>query len=168
MRIYRLLGGALGHTIGLPNLTIGPRKVESTMAQIPQCSALILCDTVHKDTATGKHYILGTFNNVYAPKVPTLIQGTVYLTLTEVVGEVELTIQISHADELLEDSENPLPKCNVKITGTDPNDTIEVPFTFKLPFPRHGVYHLELVASDGTVIQAKRFTVAPQPRNQGE
>lgn len=60
----------------------------------PQLLCWLMCDAVHADPATGKHYILGTFSNVRARSFPMQHPHMVwFLTLTEVsVGEHRIVI----------------------------------------------------------------------------
>ena len=69
----------------------------------PFVHALIMCDFIYRDTATGKCYLLGTFQNVKV-KANVMFPVThsplgIYLVLSHWVREQELAIQIARDPE---------------------------------------------------------------------
>ena len=69
----------------------------------PQLLCWLMCDNVHIDPATGKHYILGTFSNLRARSFPMKHPRMVwFLTLTEVsIGHHRIVISMGlHMENL--------------------------------------------------------------------
>lgn len=88
----------------------------------PQILCWAMCDAVHIDPATGKHYLLGCFSNIQGRTFPTHHPRMVwFLTLADVrEGHHELKIlfgpDVASAQVLVErafDSESPLHKINL-------------------------------------------------------
>lgn len=131
------------------------------MAQNPQCSTLLLCDAVHQDRGSNKHYVLGTFNDIVVKKMPVAINAMIFMALTEIVGEVQVNVRIVHADDLMDNGKDVM-KGDFKLKSRSPNDTIEVAVNFAVTFTKCGVYHIELVGNDGSVIHSRRFTIQQQ------
>ena len=75
--------------------TSGPTGLE------PVALALILCDYVHIDPATGRRTILGTFYALEAASFPTTYpKMAVYAALTDGRGRIPITIRLVDVDEL--------------------------------------------------------------------
>lgn len=81
-----------------------------------------MCDSVHIDPATGKHYLLGCFSNIRAQKFPVVHPRMVwFLTLTDLKpGTHRLKLSMGRTMEnmkkLIErdfESKNPLHKVNL-------------------------------------------------------
>lgn len=91
-----------------------------------------MCDSVHIDPATGKHYILGCFSNIRVRQFPAKHPRMVwFLTLTDVKpGKHQLRItfgpNMESSQKILErefESQNPLHKINLI------NEIRNLPFT---------------------------------------
>jgi hypothetical protein len=64
----------------------------------PSCLALLICDSVVSDRATGKISILGTFSDVLTDGLPVLVPHlTVYAELTNGHGETTVVLRLSRA-----------------------------------------------------------------------
>jgi hypothetical protein len=92
------------------------------MAVKPQILCWQMCDAVHIDPATGKHYIMGCFSNIRVRAFPAQHPRMVwFLTLTDVtVGSHGLRISIGLAmDDMRKiiertfESQSPLHKINL-------------------------------------------------------
>jgi hypothetical protein len=97
----------------------------------PQVLCWQMCDAVHIDPATGKHYLMGCFSNIRARQFPTVHRRMVwFLTLTDVgVGKHELKVSMGTDMEALKpllkrpfESQSPLHKINLI------NDMHNLPF----------------------------------------
>ena len=62
----------------------------------PQLLVWIVCDAVHIDPASGKHYLMGVFSNIRVRKLPAVHPRMVwFLSLSDVpIGEHDLKISI--------------------------------------------------------------------------
>src|SRR5262249_42449853 len=68
----------------------------------PLALSMVLADHVHRDPASGKFFILGTYNSVLAPAFPRACQPLViYVALTDGHGRVPLRLVLTDADEEL-------------------------------------------------------------------
>ena len=72
----------------------------------PYCLAMVICDAAHRDPATGKFSILGTFSSLASPSYPSLIRFVVYFAVTDGIGLVALRLQLIEADVGLIDAQN--------------------------------------------------------------
>jgi len=88
----------------------------------PQILSWTICDAVHVDPATGKHYLLGCFSNIQARSFPVRHPRMIwFLTLTDVrAGRHQLRIlfgpDVTSAEPLVErtfEAESPLHKINL-------------------------------------------------------
>lgn len=92
------------------------------MAVKPQLLTWIICDAVHIDPATGKHYLLGCFSNLRARQFPAVHPRMIwFLTLTDLTpGDHQLRLSYGTEMESLRKiverpfrSNNPLDKINL-------------------------------------------------------
>jgi hypothetical protein len=92
------------------------------MSSKPQLLCWQMCDAVHVDPATGKHYILGCFSNIRARQFPAVHSRMIwFLTLSDVsVGQHTLKISygldIQNLRKLMErdfESKSPMHKINL-------------------------------------------------------
>jgi hypothetical protein len=64
----------------------------------PSCLALLVCDSVVTDRATGKISILGTFGEILADGLPVVVPHlTVYAELTNGHGDTTVVLRLSRA-----------------------------------------------------------------------
>jgi hypothetical protein len=62
---------------------------------LPRCKAILLCDQVIIDAATGKTTLVGIFDRFFAPKFPYAVGPfAAYLQLVSGIGRYEMTIEI--------------------------------------------------------------------------
>ena len=88
----------------------------------PQLLTWIICDAVHIDPATGKHYLLGCFTNLRARQFPAIHPRMIwFLTLTDLtmgnhVLRLSYGIEMESIRTIVERpfrSQNPLDKINL-------------------------------------------------------
>lgn len=88
----------------------------------PQLLCWLMCDAVHIDPATGKHYIMGTFSNLRARNFPMKHPRMVwFMTLTEVpVGNhrilISMGLQMENLTPIVDrefESRSPLHRINL-------------------------------------------------------
>lgn len=139
-----------------------------TMAE-PYCLAMLLCDGIHKDPATGKHTLLGTFSTVGAAEFPAQIAFCVYFAVTDGFGPISLKLRIvdSAADmagnaagaawespEMLINVPSPLVVCESSVRN----------ISVTLPAP--GVYFCELYSGETLLMSRRLLAVKPEEGEQ--
>jgi len=67
-------------------------------AETPICTAVLVCDAIYRDAATGKAVLAGVFNEVGAASFPFMQSLYVFFTLTNGRGEVDIKLRIEHDD----------------------------------------------------------------------
>ncbi len=140
----------------------------SDKSQIPILQAIVLCDCVYADAATGKKVIAGTFNTLWAAEFPTQFARStfVYLSLTDVHDHAVL--QLHYVDLKTNDILLGLDKLH--IAAASPLECVEVALEIPpLPMPHPGVYAFE-VHCEGTIVGTIRIHVQQMvdiPRTNG-
>jgi len=136
----------------------------------PYCLAMVLCDNVHRDGATGKCTLLGTFSALHPRTLPAKVRFCVYAEVTDGTGEVEFVLQIVESRSLLDDSGDepfvwrPPPESLPKVNLRDPLAVLQLTCLCSMELPKAGQYHCELLAN-GTLLMARRIVVFP-PREE--
>jgi len=115
---------------------------------------MILADHVHRDPASGKFFILGTYNSLLAPSFPRVCQNlVVYCALTDGHGRIPLRLVLTDADEELGAI------CAAEGTAqvNDPTRAWEVVFQLQgAVLPKPGQYRLQLF-SGPTLVRELRL-----------
>jgi len=133
----------------------------------PYCLAMVLCDSVHRDPATGKFTLLGTFDSFVAKTYPAQIKLAIYFAVTDGIGSCTLRLQLVDAklgtiDAKIEgDIEGRIFGVKGEHTFKDPLEVSEEAMELVFSIPTPGVYLCELWANDNMLMQ-RRF-VAHQP-----
>ena len=129
----------------------------STPSQEPYTLAMIICDAIHRDPATRKCYLLGTFSSIAATKFPTQHpQMAVYVALTDGRGKTLLTIRLVSVDE-----DHILGEVKMEVEFADPRIVLDFTLTIaNVTFPEPGEYRLQLFA--GTTLLLERRLVVLQ------
>lgn len=122
--------------------------------------ALIVCDTVITDAATGKKTLVGIFNAIGAQKFPHVVpQLSIFASLTNLEGETEIKIRMiaGNSATVLE-----LP---AKVPFRNLLDAPEIVFNLQnLRFPAPGTFELQLLARDEVI--ASRLLVVSEMKAQ--
>ena len=107
----------------------------------PQALALVVCDAVHEDPATGKRTLLGLFNGLTSRSFPVTHPSiAVYAAITEGYGEYAVKLKITDGD-----ARAVLYESGTVIRFGDPRTVAEISFTFlRLRFPTAGEYRIQL------------------------
>jgi hypothetical protein len=128
----------------------------------PYCLAMILCDNVHVDSATGKQTILGTFSAVGAKKFPANFALTVYFAITDAAeGETELTFRIVDSRHGFDDGSAPVFEHKFPIQSPSPLAVIEGRFGGIAVLPQPGVYHCELLTGENVLMSRRLVALLP-------
>ncbi len=90
--------------------------------QEPMALAMVICDSLHRDPATGKYTLLRLFSVIGASSFPvTHPQLALYVALTDGRGTVPIKIRLIDVDEELE----PLFEAESEMAFDDPRAIIE-------------------------------------------
>lgn len=122
----------------------------------PEPLALLVCDNFHRDTGSGKPYILGCFATIGGRSFPLQHPHmVVYVVLTNGRGRVPIKITIADVDEERE----PVFQAVADVDFTDPRAVVDMicPILGAV-FPEPGEYRVALSAS-GTLLMERRLLV---------
>jgi hypothetical protein len=128
----------------------------------PICQALIVCDQLITDAATGKKTLVGIFNSLGAMQYPCVHpKFCVYVALTDGRGEYGAELRLIN-----EGNQNPIVKAQGKINFPSPMDMLELNFEFvNVTFPEPGPHTIELYCDD-ELLTERRFTVVKIEQQQ--
>ncbi|MBP3959434.1 hypothetical protein J8F10_29675 [Gemmata sp. G18] len=123
----------------------------------PVVLAVVLCDAVHTDHATGKRTLLGTFSRINASHFPvTHPRMAVYVCLTECHGDLPLTFRIADAS----DDRAIFEASNVIEVG-DPLAVVELDIQLgALTFPEPGEYRVQILSNGPPLLERRLLVVA--------
>jgi hypothetical protein len=134
------------------------------MAADPYCLAMVLCDLAHRDSATNKYTILGTFSSYSSFAYPAQVAMCVYYAITDGLGPTTLRVQVIDAECAYLDATNEEPTPG-RIFGIKTEINIESPLMvfegtvgFVAVIPKPGLYICELWA--GNVLLMSRRLAA--------
>lgn len=117
---------------------------------------MVICDAIHRDPATGKFTLLGTFSVVGAPEFPTqhpLL--AVYLALTDGRGVTPIKVELLATDK----EDDILATAEVTADFSDPRMVVEAVLAFQgLVFPKPGEYRFVLYGA-GEFMMERRLVV---------
>lgn len=108
----------------------------------PYALALIVCDQIYKDAATGKKSLLGMYSAITADSFPAVHPTTaVFIALTDGHGEVPIKLRLIDVDEERE----PVFEIKGRANFSDPRMVVELSLqTPPFQFPAPGEYRLQL------------------------
>lgn len=121
----------------------------------PMPLAMIICDTVIEDKLTNKKTLVGIFNTVNSPKVPSVHPGlNVFLSLTEGIGEYDCNLRCVNAA-----NSKTIVDLGGKIGFQNIKEIIELNFELQgILFPDFGEYRFEFFCNNEPLI-SRRFMV---------
>lgn len=130
----------------------------------PLSLAMVICDAVYRDPATGKMTILGTFTALHAREFPLVVpQITVYLALTDARGKVPLKFLLIDADE----DRDPVYRQELEVDFPDPIAVMDLVLMLGgVVFPLPGEYRLQLHADGEFVIERRIVVVDLTPKQE--
>ena len=136
----------------------------------PYCLAMVLCDSVHRDAATGKFTLLGTFSTLFAQEFPTAARFFVYCAVTDGVGLLPLRLRIVDAGFGIAESEGDPPgvvlDVEQEVDFDDPLAVNELAIRMEVSLPKPGLYHCELLVNSD-VLMSRRILAAKPEANEG-
>ena len=132
----------------------------ATPPALPVVMALVVCDAVWRDPATGKYFILGCFSAIGAHVFPTVHPAlAVYIALTEGYGKVSLAVRLVEAEGRL------LHESALEVEFSDPRAIAEISLQFhNLSFAIPGEHRLQLHAGDSLVMERRIAVHDLRPR----
>ncbi len=119
----------------------------------PDVLAMVVCDQIITDRATGKQSLIGMFSRVHAQRFPASHpQLCVFVALTEGYGETDLEIRIVDAN----DERPPLVAGKGKVKFSNPRAIANLALQFHgLAFPQAGGYRVQLWAGGELLREAR-------------
>jgi hypothetical protein len=129
---------------------------------VPELLALLTADDVHQEPGTGKHTILGTYNDICVPSFPwTQPTFVVFLAFTDFRGKVRLELRLIDKEQLLP----PVMRSEIDVVSANPAKVLELPFYgTNLVFPKPDEYRLQVFAF-GHLLGEKRLIVWRESKN---
>ncbi len=125
----------------------------------PYCLAMVLCEAAHRDSATGKITILGTFSAFVCPKYPAQVKCVVYYAITDGLGKTDLSIRLVDAKTDLVDQPGDsgvVFEAGAEVVFDSPLEVKEGIVNFITVLPAVGQYHCELWANK-ELLMSRRF-----------
>jgi hypothetical protein len=125
-----------------------PAMLDDKLGQPPPLvQSMILADYVHRDSMTGKRFILGTYNSIVSTKFPHGQPVCLFVAITDAHGLTLLRLRIVDVDEQFP----PIHESSYPVEIPDPNQVYEMTFTTAVIFPAPGDYRIQLLAGNETL-----------------
>jgi hypothetical protein len=120
---------------------------------VPYVLALIICDAIWRDPATGKRTILGCFSAIHAKTFPTMYPMLcVHAAITDGRGVTPIVLRLVDVDE----NNPPVFEQKAEVKFDDPRIMIEVDFIIpNVLFPAAGEYRLQLLSSGESLMERR-------------
>lgn len=128
----------------------------------PVVLAMVVCDAVWRDPATGKHFLLGCFSAIGSHSFPTVHPAlAVYIALTDGYGAAPLVVR------LVDPEGRTLHESRMEAEFTDPRAILEIGLQVQnLSFEAPGEHRLQLHAGD-TFVMERRISVSDLRQRPG-
>lgn len=123
----------------------------------PYPLAMVVCDAVAMDAATGKKYLHGTFSAITSSKYPHLHGAMcLYLALTNGRGQIPVRVVLVDVNE----ERPPLVDTTVELPFDDPRVVIEavIPIV-RLRIPEAGEYRFQLFAGSDFLMERRILAI---------
>ena len=126
------------------------------MPTVPKLVAFILCDEIHRDPATHKSYLLGTFNQVMVREFPGKHEHMhVYLSLVNGHGKARVLLLLT-----CDNGAREVFRAQGEIEFANPLAVVEMDIEIRgLLLPKEGEYQFDLTC-DGEIVAIRPFRVA--------
>ena len=108
--------------------------------------AIVVADAIHRDPATGKSYILGTFSGLAAADFPASHPSlALYVSLSGGRGKVPVRVDFVRTNE----DDEIVASAEAEVEFPDPRTIVDIALTFQgLVFPAPGEYRFQVFAAD--------------------
>ena len=126
---------------------------QNSDSPVPMALALLFCDAIYLDPATGKRSLLGCFSAIASKEFPAAYPSlAIYAALTDGYGKEELTLQLIDVGE----ERPPVFADKIAMEFQDPRVVFEIQCV-KMPvlFPLPGEYRLQLLCRGAIVIERR-------------
>ena len=125
---------------------------------------MVLCDAAHRDAATGKFTLLGTFSTFRAHAFPAKLGFAIYFAITDGIGPTDIRLRLVTAESLLQDEEEVV--FEIVMSGMNLESPLMVAETVSAvacTVPQPGLYHCELYAGE-SLLMSRRLLVMETPK----
>lgn len=131
----------------------------------PYPLAMVVCDAIWRDPASGKSTILGTFSAITGSDFPlTLPEIAVYVALTDGHGTINLKLQLVDVNE----EHEPLNFAEGELDFDDPRSVAELAFHLtNITFPEPGEYRFQLYSASELLME-RRILIMDSTENTEE
>jgi hypothetical protein len=135
--------------------------------QVPYPLAIIICDNLHIDPATGKKTILGTFTAFRSKQFPFKSgQMVVYLALTDGRGKIPFELRLVKVDDTA-DEEPVIFSAQGELECDDPLAVMELGLGMaNVEFPSPGEYRFQFYAVGDFVIERRLVVIDTSKKEQ--
>ena len=125
----------------------------------PYPLAMVVCDAIWRDPATGKRFLLGCFSVLHGAQFPILHRSmAVHVALTN--GHGRMPIQIRLIDD--EEARPALWVAEGEVEFPDPRGTVEIDFLVPpVEFPSPGMYRFQFFAAGQFLMERRMFVEGP-------
>jgi hypothetical protein len=144
-----------------------PQNPAPVAPQVPYPLAIVICDALHMDPATGKKTILGTFTAFQSTVFPFKSgQMVVYLALTDGRGKIPFELRLVRVDN--EDGDQPaIFTATGELECIDPLAVMEIGLGMKgIEFPSPGEYRFQFYACGDFVIERRLVVIDTAAQEQ--
>lgn len=133
-----------------------PNEPKKIVVQAPYSLAMVICDSVHRDSSTGKSTILGTCSSITSAAYPAVHPGlSVYMALTDGRGKPPMRLRLVSVDE-----DVILFEGMFEIDFADPRSVFEIAITIgNLSIPKEGEYRLQLFCDSEPIMERRLVAV---------
>ena len=137
---------------------------EKTTVVPPYVLALVVCDAAHRDGATGKYTLLGTFSTINARQFPAIHKNlTLYFALTDGHGQIPIRFRLADAN----DKRGVVYEQTMTISFPNPRDIVEGHIDIgSLEFPEAGEYRLQLLVGQAPLMERRILLLQLQRPDQ--
>lgn len=119
---------------------------------------------MHRDPATGKFNLLGTFSTLGAQRFPANVRFCIYFAVTDGLGKTQISLRIVDAEpNVVAEPRDPVftsPSTDFDF-GEDPLMVWESMVLFTGQLPKAGLYHCDLYANDELLMSRRLLVVEP-------
>ena len=128
---------------------------------------MVLCDAVHKDPATGKNTLLGTFSTFGSTNYPANLSLAIYFSLTDGQGKHDIKLRLISSKHIVDETIEPLFVIDLQMEFPDPLCVIEGATGGVFLINEPGVYHCELLAGED-VLMSRRIVADTIETQEGD
>ncbi len=130
--------------------------------ETPMGLALVLCDTIIEDRATGKKSLIGLFDRLGSSQFPCMHPHlSILVSLTSGKGKYPCEILCTHVDG------DKAFGGKGEIELKSPHQVVDIAFNFHgVRFPKPGIYNLQFLCDGFPVMTRRLFIEQIQPKKQ--